>query len=215
MLKLIYLPGDGYTPEVIAPFIDYLEAPGVEPTVIPLREMDEDCSYDDLEADSYCAYIDTFVDTSSHYVIYGISKGGHWARVYAAKRPQLISKCILVEPTTLTPGLLVKFEEHRGNDFIEDYRRIDARLPYLDSTHKALDAIVSDDSAYIPRCPTVVIWTSRDNQGQPYDEPVLHLKSQFIRYLRSHGCPVTVKHLDADHCVDTHERYDRALLDLI
>lgn len=213
MRKLLYIGGDGYTPELVQPFFSYLQLHGITPIFVPLREEVDTCSYEQLEPDSYCDYIDGYADGCD--IGYGISKGSHWLRVYASKRPGKFKHIVLVEETTMNPSQMVKFEEQRGNDFIYDYKRQQEPLYMLDSTHKALDAIVSDRGRYFPKCPIDIVWTSRDNQNRPYTPDVIHMKREYVRYLRNGGCRINVHNVDSDHCIDTHEKWFGWLLKLI
>ena len=228
MITLLAIFGDGYTNEVIKPFIDYLTSHNVNVMVVPLREENETCSYDELDADNYCDYIDSYVEKipgfnmsnaekfkSSKLVGYGISKGAHHIKVYATKRPNLFRKIVLVEDTMMNPKNMVKFEKDRGNDFVEEYDNQNREIEGLDATHKALNAIVNDDTPYIPKCPITLVWTSRNNENEEYDETVLRAKRDYTNYLRSHGAKITVKHINEQHCVDTIPKWFGYLLNLI
>ena len=201
VIELILLPGDGYQPETMDEFMKFLSQHGFNCTQIPLIEANPSASYDDLRTENYLKHIDSFIDMKKKYWIFGISKGAHWARVYASHRPN-ICKLISCEETTMNPRLLIEYEKSRENFFITDYFKDAEEHEELDIDRKSLDSIVSDKKTYFPKCPINVIWTSRNNEDEPYEEKVLMLKRKFVQYLRDHGCHVTVFHLDSNHnCV--------------
>ena len=213
--NIILLPGDGYSPDTQADFIDFLTTHGFNCIQIPLIEFNPSVSYDDLKADNYCKYIDSKIDMKQQYWIFGISKGAHWARVYAAKRPGIIKKLISCEETTMNPKLLVEFEKARGNYFVEDYFADKTEHEEYDNDKKALDEVVSDNGRYFPKCPINIIWTSRNNENEVYEENVLAMKRRFVNYLKNNGCHVKVFNLNSEHNATTHRENFGYLLKFI
>lgn len=214
MINLIVLPGDHYQPETQAQFIRYLEQHGFDCTQVPLVEFNPNASYDDMRAEEYCKHIDSFIDKKKYYWIFGISKGAHWARVYASKR-SFVKKLISCEETTMNPRLLVEYEKSRDNYFITDYFRDAAEHEEYDVDSKALDSVVSDNGSYFPRCPIIVIWTTRNNENEVYSSSVNLLKRKFVAYLKNHGCRVKAFTIDSEHNCTSHENNFSLLLKLI
>ena len=217
MKNLLYIPGDGYTKEIVAPFFNFLKQHQINPIYVPLLEEKETCGYDELEPENYCSYIDTFTkDFKNEKLIgYGISKGCHWLRVYASKRHGLFEKLVLVEETTMNPKNMVKFEKNRGNDFVEDYDNLNQEIEGIDSTKKALNSIVNDDNKYIPKCKMFYVWTTRNNENLPYSPDVYKMKKDFINDLKRNGANITEKIINSEHCADTKPKNFPFLLDLI
>ena len=215
--SLVYMPGDGYSYNDAEPFLKYLNDNGINTIPIPLQEENPDCSYEQLSTDNYCKYIDSYIPKSTPNLYgYGISKGCHWIRVYAARNPGKFKGLILVEETTMTPELMVKFEQARGNDYVEEFYHNPNEISGLDSTEKALDVIVSDKQKYCPKnIPIVLVFTARNNLNQTYTADVLALKRRYANYLKRNGCNVRVVHLNTDHCVDVHPEYFPKLLEII
>lgn len=208
MNQIVYVNGDGAYLEDEKPLIDYLADQGFEVMFIPLKESGPQVSYQELSAESYCQYIDSMLPKEfTTFTMLAISKGCAWSRIYAAKNTKRVKKLVLIEPTTLTPELLAEFENARGNSFINEFHSNPAEVTREDNTKTALDVLVSDHTPYIPRCPTVIIWTSRDTQNRPYDNYVLGLKRKFERYLRSKGVRLSVIHVDGPHYIATEPRY--------
>ena len=169
MNNLVYINGDGATLEDEKPVIDHLYEHGYEVMFIPLKESGPQVSYQELSPKSYCKYIDSMIpEHFNQFIMLGISKGCAWSRIYASKYPNRVKKLVLIEPTTLTPDLLVRFENARGNTFINELYSNPAEITREDNTKTALDVLVSDHLAHVPRCPVTIIWTSRDAQNQPY-----------------------------------------------
>lgn len=210
------LPGDGASLEDERPLIDYLSSKGFAVQWIPLKESGPDCSYEELESDAYCKYIDSMIPKEFYsFTMYGISKGCNWVRVYAAKNPTRVKKLVMCEPTTMIPSLLRDFEIDRGNDFIDEMYTNPAKITREDNTKTALDVIVSDHRSYIPKCPTTIIWTSRNTQNEPYDNHVIHLKEKFVNYLRNKGARVKVINIDAPHYINVQRRYFGVILNAL
>ena len=214
MINLILLPGDGYTPDTQAEFIRYLSSHGFNCIQIPLVEANPAASYEDLRTENYLKHIDSYINPKEQYWIFGISKGAHYARVYASRRSN-IKKLISCEETTMNPRLLVEYEKSRENFFITDYFRDATEHEELDIDRKSLDSVVSDKQTYFPKCPINIIWTSRNNENEPYDEKVLLLKRKFVQYLKQHGCKVKVFNINSEHNCTTHERNFPLLLKFI
>ena len=214
MINLILLPGDGYEPSTMSSFINYLSKHGFNCIQIPLVEANPNASYEDLRTDNYCKHIDSYIDSKQKYWIFGISKGAHWARVYASKRKN-IQKLISCEETTMNPRLLIEYEKSRENFFITDYFRDATEHEELDIDRKSLDSVVSDKQTYFPKCPINIIWTSRNNENEPYDENALALKRKFVNYLKQHGCKVKVFNINSEHNCVTYERNFPLLLKFI
>lgn len=216
-ITLLYLPGDGYTETNSAPFLNFLSQNGINPIYIPLIEEDSNVSYNDLSTENYVKYISSFIPKSTPNIYaYGISKGSHWARVFAAKKPGIIKKLILVEETTMTPELMVKYEQSRGNDYVEEFYDNPNEIPGLDNTEKALDVIVSDKQKYCPKyIPIEVVFTSRNNMNQPYTSDVIMLKNKYVNYLKRNGCRVRVHKFDSQHCIDLEPKFFPQLLEII
>ena len=216
MITLLWLPGDGMTFEMESGFFNCLKPAGIRVIYIPLLEEQGTVTYDDLSSDNYCKYIDGFAEKAEGELwIGGISKGCHWARVYASKRRN-IKKLILIEPTTLKPDLLVEFEDDRGNgDWMRDLYIDDTEHEELPNDRKALDVIVSDKKSYIPHCKTIIIYTTRNNENEVYDNRVLTLKRKFVNYLKNHKVNVKVNTIDSDHCATMHRRNYELLKNLI
>ena len=205
MIQLILLPGDNYEPDTMADFISYLSKHNFNCIQVPLVEANPAASYDDLRADEYCNHIDSYINPKQQYWIFGISKGAHWARVYASKRSN-IKKLISCEETTMNPRLLVEYEKSRDNYFINDYFQDATEHEEYDVDRKALDTVVSDKASYFPKCPINVIWTTRNNEDEPYSANVNMLKRKFVQYLKTHGCRVKVFEINSEHNCVTHER---------
>lgn len=214
---LIYLPGDGYTEATARPFLNFLNQHGIRTIYVPLQEENENCTYDQISPENYCKYIDCYVsDLRGQVYGYGISKGEHWIRMYAARNPGKIKKLILVEGTCMTPKLMVQYEHSRGNDYVEDLYEDPVEHEEMNATDKALDAIVSDKGKYAPKnIPIHIVFTSRNNQNEPYSADVIALKNQYVNELRRAGCQVRVHKFNSDHCIDTHPQYFPALLSII
>ena len=205
MTLVIYISGDGITPEMLAPLIEYLRNHGIRIIQIPLREETSEISSRELTASSYNSYIESFIPKSeSHLVLVGESKGCfHLTRFASTSRMKdRVDKLILIEPTTMKPDLLVEFERQRGNDYIEDYAREPGVNENLDPTEKTIDEMVSDTRKYIPKCRTIIVWTTHDNTKNPYTPDVVHLKREYERFLRSNGCNLKVIHRVGNHCQD-------------
>ena len=217
MVTLAMMFGDGYSNDIIQPFVEYLEAHGIHTIGIPLLEESGDVSYKEITPENYCKYIDKYIPRfCNDLYLYGISKGCEWLTIYAAKRSN-IKKLILIEPTTF-PGkseYLVEYEKDRGNDYVEEFYENDGVDNSLNNTDMTLDSIVSRSTKFIPKCRTVIVWTSRNNQNEEYSPKVLELKKNYVNYLRSNGCKLTVKNINSDHCVDTHEKNYNYLLRII
>lgn len=206
--NVVIIPGDGYRLENHQGLINYLSSHGFNVQWIPLKESGPPVDYEDLEADNYCSYIDSMLPKSFYrFSMYGISKGSHHCKVYACKNPTRVKKLVLVEDTMMIPELMKQFELCRGNDFINDYYTDDSKLEREDNTKTDLDVVVSDKTKYVPKCKTIMVWTSRDNQNKPYDNHVQALKKKYVRYLKNNGCPLTVRYVDSDHCLDQHSKY--------
>ena len=95
--------GDGYSDEIVQPFVRYLESHGISTIGIPLLEENEDTAYSDITPENYCKYIDKYIPRfCNDLCLYGISKGCEWLTIYASRRSN-VKKLILVEPTTF-PG---------------------------------------------------------------------------------------------------------------
>lgn len=216
MINLIILPGDGYKKQMLKPFMNYLRLYHITPIFIQLLENKSDCTYEDLETDNYLKYINSRVPRNwSKFTIYSISKGCHWARVYASKYPKTVEKLILVEPTTFNQKLMREYEQSRGNYFIEDFYRIDEPFKGINPTMKSLDVLVSDKNKYIPRVPTTIIYTSRNNENKPYPFEVLRMKNEFASYLRRNGVSLKVIRIDSHHCADLYSNNFAILKDAI
>lgn len=216
-VTLLYMPGDGYTEGTVSQFLNYLQQHGINVIFIPLQEENENCTYEQLTPDAYCDYIDQYVPKATPNLYgYGISKGCHWIRLYAAKRPGRIKKLILVEETTMTPELMLKFEQARGNDYVEEFYDNPEDISGLNATDKALDAVISDHSVYAPKhIPIHIVFTSRNNMNEPYTSDVVALKNRYVQYLKRHGCNVRVHHFNSDHCIDLHPEFFPQLLSII
>ena len=214
MINLILLAGDNYQPDTQAQFIRFLEQHGFNCIQVPLVEVNPAASNDDLRAENYCKHIDGFINPKQEYWIFGISKGAHWARVYASRRSN-IKKLISCEETTLNPRLLVEYEKSRENYFITDYFRDATEHEEYDTSEKALDSVVSDNGSYFPKCPINLIWTTRNNEDEVYSPKVNMLKRRFEAYLRSHGCKVKSFTIDSEHNCTTHEKNFPLLLKYI
>ena len=211
------MPGDGYTESVAQPFLSYLNQHGFKTIYVPLLEEDQNCSYDDLSTSNYCRYIDRYIPKSTPNLIgVAISKGSHWLRVYASKRPNVFKHIVLMEETTMTPELMIQFEKQRGNDYVEEFYHEPDDISGLDATQKALDVIVSDKEEYCPKnIPIDIIFTSRSNTNEPYSSEVIRLKNRYVKYLKDHKCRVRVHHFDSDHCIDLHPEFYPQLLNII
>ncbi len=216
-ITLLYLGGDGYSEETAGPFINFLEQHGINVIFVPLQEENENCTYEQLTPDAYCDYIDSYVPRNTPNLYgYGISKGSHWIRVYASKRPGRLKKLILVEETTMVPELMLKYEQSRGNDYVEEFYDNPNDIPGLNSTDKALDAVISDHSVYAPKhIPIHIVFTSRNNMDEPYTSDVIALKNKYVQYLKRHGCQVRIHHFNASHCIDTQPQFFAQLLQII
>ena len=197
-INLIVGVGDGYKFEDQIPFMNFLKIHGIDPIQIPLQEINPAVSYDDLRADNYCRFIDSFVDPKKDYWMICISKSCHWFRIYASKRKN-IRKLIMIEPTTMNPRLLVEYEKSRDNYFITDYFKDAEEHEEYDADQKALDSIVSDNKSYFPKCPMIIIWSTKNNQDEFYSEKVLMLKREFEKYLKRNGCDVKVFTINGNH----------------
>ena len=209
MKPFVIIPGDGYEEQMMHPFMKYIRSLGYYPIYVPLIEESEDVTYDDLSSRNYAKYIDKHVKSKS--ILYGVSKGCHWATVYSTLYPSKVKRLILVEPTTMEPSLLVAFETYRGNAFVKQYYDIDDELD-IDSTGKAIDTIVSDRRSYIPKCPILIIWTSIDSSGNRYSPRVINLKRRYIQYLKINGANVIVKDVEGPHCLDLHPKYFQKII---
>ena len=209
--------GDGYSNEIISPFVNYLERNGIKTIGIPLLEENEEISYKDITPENYCKYIDKFIPKfTNDLYLYGISKGCEWLMIYASRRKN-IKKLILVEPTTFPgkPEFLVNFEKDRGNDYVEEFYYNDGANEELDNSKLTLDAIASDRNKYFPKCRINIVWTARNNQNEEYSPKVIHLKSEYAKYLKNNGCKIKIFYANSDHCIDTHEKYFPFLLRVI
>lgn len=216
MLNLIILPGDGYKKYMLKPFMNYLKLYSIHVIFIQLLENRKSCSYEDLSTENYLKYINSRIPRHyKSFVIYSISKGCHWARVYASKCSERISKLIMVEPTTFNPQLMREYEKSRGNYFIDDFYRIDEPFTNIDSTMKSLDVLVSDKNEYIPRVPTIIVYTSRNNENKPYSMEVIRMKKRFVEYLKRNRVNVRVINIDSHHCVDLYPKNFQFLKSLI
>lgn len=216
MPNLIILPGDGYKKHMLKPFMNYLKFYGINLIFIQLLENRKECSYDDLEVENYMEYINKNIPHNwTKFTIYSISKGCHWARVYASRYSKRIEKLILVEPTTFNPQIMREYEKSRGNDFIEDFYRIDEPFTNINPTMKSLDVLVSDKNKYIPKVSTIIIYTSRNNENKPYSHDVIRMKKRFVEYLKRNGVSVKVINIDSHHCVDLYSKNFQFLKSLI
>ena len=217
MVTLACVFGDGYSNDIIQQFVNYLESHGIKTIGIPLLEESKDISYKDINPENYVKYIDKYIPRfCNDLYLYGISKGCEWLTIYASKRSN-VKKLILIEPTTFPgkPEFLVDYEKDRGNDYVEDFYENPGVDNSLDNTELTLDSIVSRNNKYIPKCRTTIVWTSRNNQNEEYSPRVKLLKQKYCNYLRSNGCKLTVKYLNSDHCVDTHQKNYEYLLNCI
>ena len=198
------MPGDGYELGNQKGLIDYLSTKGFNVKWLNLMEqVDDNLNYEDLESDKYCKYINENLPSDFYkFSIYGISKGCYWGTVYASLNPSRVEKLLLVEPTTMKPDLLKEYELTRNNDFIVEYYNNPAKITREDNTRTTLDAIISDHKKYIPKCPTTIIWTSRNNQNIPYSSEVIRLKKKYEAYLKNNGCPLKVVNVDGCHVLD-------------
>ncbi len=221
---LLWLPGDGYGGQpqsgagaADAQWLEFLRQHEINVIFVPLQEEDEDCTYEQLDADAYCDYIDQFAPSRCPNLwCGGISKGAHWARVYASKRPGRVKKLLLIEETTMTPELMVKYEQARGNDYVEELYDNPNEIDSLNATDKALDAIVSDRAKYCPRgIPIHIVFTSRNNMNEPYPADVVSLKNRYVSYLKRNGCQVRLHKFNSDHCIDTHPEFFPQLLGIL
>ena len=161
MVTLALMFGDGYTNEIIQPFVNYLESHGIKTIGIPLLEESKDISYKDINPENYCKYIDKYIPRfCNDLYLYGISKAGEWLTIYASKRSN-VKKLILIEPTTFPgrPQFLVDYEKDRGNDYVEDFYENPGVDNSLNNTELTLDSIVSRNNKYIPKCRTTIVWT--------------------------------------------------------
>ena len=168
MVTLALMFGDGYSNQIIQPFINYLESHGIKTIGIPLLEESKDISYKDINPENYIKYIDKYIPRfCNDLYLYGISKGCEWLTIYASKRSN-VKKLILIEPTTFPgkPEFLVDYEKDRGNDYVEDFYENPGIDNSLDNTELTLDSIVSRNNKYIPKCRTTIVWTSRNNQNE-------------------------------------------------
>ena len=217
MNNIVILPGDGYTKELHLQFINFLKNNNFKVCWIPLMEDSyESVSYEDLESKNYIKYINSFIPSDfTRFILYGISKGAHLAKIYASYNYNKVIKLILAEDTMLNPNLMEKYEVDRGNDFIVDMKNNNYEDETLDNTKKMLDVSVSDKNNYFPKCPINIIWTSRNNQNEPYDETVLSLKRKYVNYLKNGGCHVKVFNIDAIHTLDLEPKYFNFLLKVI
>lgn len=214
VINLIVGCGDGYTPDTQLPWINYLEKHGFKCIQIPLQEINPSVSYEDLKSDNYIKYIDSFINPNLSYWMIAISKSCHYWRIYASKRNN-IKKLILIEPTTMNPKLLVKYEEARGNYFINDYFEDAEEHDEYDADQKALDSIVSDKKKYFPKCNIIIIWSTRNNQDEFYSEKVNMLKREFERYLKNNGCKLKSFTVNGNHNLTLYEKNFDLLLKLI
>lgn len=201
---IVLIEGDGVSEELAQPWISFLEQHGYNTILVPLIENDSNASYEDLRAENYIKYVDKFIPkVHDKLILYGQSKGCKIAMMYATKYPRKFKEIVLLENTMMNKDLMVEFEKDRGNDYVEQFAENPNDIPGLDSTEKMLDIAVSDQKDYTPKfVPIKLIWTSRNNQNQPYDQTVLSLKKRYEQYLRKHGCNVKVYHLDTQHCAD-------------
>ena len=205
--NLVILPGDGYELSNQKKLIDYLSSKGFNVKWIQLMESDsQQLSYDDLLPENYCKYISSKIPPEfDSFYMYGISKGCYWSQVYASLNPHKVQKLLLIEPTTMKPDLLKNFELNRNNDFIQEYYDNPAHVTREDNSKTALDVLVSETRRFIPKCPTTIIWTSRDNRNEPYTPEVISLKKKFEAYLKNNGCKLKVLHVDGSHTLDQEE----------
>ena len=213
-VNLIVGVGDGYRYEDQVPWINYLEKHGFHCVQIPLQETNPAVSYDDLRADNYCRFIDSFINPKLEYWMICISKSCHWWRIYASKRKN-IKKLIMIEPTTMNPKLLVRYEEARGNYFVKDYFEESEEHEEYDADQKALDSIVSDEKRYFPKCPITIIWSTKNNQDEFYSERVNMLKREFETYLKRNGCNVKSFTVNGNHNLTLNEKNFDLLLKLM
>lgn len=216
-VTLAMMFGDGYSDDVVQPFVQYLESHGISTIGIPLLEEDESVSYSDITPEHYCQHIDKYIPKHcNNLYLYGISKGCQWLTIYASRRTN-VKKLILVEPTTFPgkPEFLTEFEHQRGNDYVEQFYDTPEVDENQDKTDMTLDAIASDRKHYFPKCKTTIVWTTRNNQNQPYSPVVLEMKRKYVGYLRNNGVNVKVHEIDSDHCIDTHDKYFPKLLSII
>ena len=205
MINLILGQGDHYSPETQLNFANFLSRNGFNVISIPLLESNPQISYEDLKPDNYCKFIDKYVNKNLDYIMVSISKSCHWFKIYASKRSN-IKKLIMIEPTTLNPKLLVEYEKSRNNYFVEEYFKDDNEYEYLESDQKALDSIVSDKKKYFPKCPIIIIWSTRNNQDEFYSEKVNTLKREFERYLKNNGCKLKSFTVNGNHNLTLYEK---------
>lgn len=204
---IVCIEGDGVDEGTAGPWLSFLAENGYKPIYVPLLESNPNTSYEELRADNYCKYVDKYIPKGTNDIIlYGQSKGCHIAMMYATRNPKRFKQIVLLENTMMNKDLMVEFEKDRGNDYVEDFAENPNDIPGLDATDRMLDIAVSDPTNYCPRfIPIKLIWTSRNNQNEPYDRTVIELKKKYERYLRSHGCRVKVYHLNTQHCADVLE----------
>lgn len=214
MINLLLGCGDHYSPDTQLNFANFLSRHGFNVISIPLQESNPQISYEDLKPDNYCKFIDKYVNKNLDYWIVCISKSCHWMRIYASKRNN-IKKLILIEPTTMNPKLLIKYEEARGNYFINDYFEDSEEHDEYDVDQKALDSIVSDKKKYFPKCPIIIIWSTRNNQDEFYSEKINMLKREFERYLKNNGCKLKSFTINGNHNLTLYEKNFDLLFKLI
>ena len=213
---IVCIEGDGYSEQIATPWLNFLQQHGYQTIFVPLIESDPNATYEELRAPNYCKYVDGYIPRGESLILYGQSKGCHIAMMYATRNAKKFREIVLLENTMMNKDLMVEFEKDRGNDYVEDYAANPKDIPGLDATEKMLDIAVSDPTNYCPRgIPIKLIWTSRNNQNEPYSADVVAMKKKYESYLRSHGSTVKVYHLNSDHCADTHPEYFPKLLEII
>lgn len=219
-LNLLFIPGDGYdqpilgskgaySTELINPFIEYLTENGVNVTYVPLLESDPNVTYSELELNNYADYIHSFCKPKLTYTVYGISKGCYWAIVFSKFYHKLVRKLVLVEPTTMIPKLLRKFERERNNAFIDELYYTKHEIPDLPAYKKALDVIVSNPPIR-PKNPAHIVITTRDNQDNECSKSVMRMKTEYAKWV---GAKFDV--IDSNHCVDMDPEKWKYLLQII
>lgn len=93
--------------------LDLLPSYGLRPIAVDLRGYglsDKPLERDSYSLNSYCADIDALLDALSvtHVTLVGQSMGGGLALRYALRRPERISKLVLINPTGLVPLKFLK-----------------------------------------------------------------------------------------------------------
>jgi len=94
--------------------LDLLPSYGLRPIAVDLRGYglsDKPVARDSYSLNSYCADIDALLDALSvtRITLVGQSMGGGLALRYALRRPERISKLVLINPTGLVPLKFLKF----------------------------------------------------------------------------------------------------------